>query len=111
VMAKGNENTVAPKRLIHRTLNLQASEYEKQLSRALIGILGRGIHDLADIVAALNQSQVQPASGGSWTERIFESEMERLGAYPNSIGAPLGAHPPGIVPRGASTDVGPSSPK
>ena len=90
-------------RFIHRTLNVSASDHEKALSRALLGILSRSIHGLPGIVAALNETEVNPQSGGRWTEEIFVAEMERLGVYPNSIGAPLGNHPLGIVPAGAST--------
>ena len=90
-------------REIHRTLNVSASEYEKKLSGALFEILSRKTHDLAGIVAALNRSGVTPSSGQSWTEESFSAEMERLGAYPNSVGASLGAHPQGVVPAGTST--------
>ena len=92
-------------RFIHRTMKVQPTEHEKNLSRTLIGILGRGIHDLAGIVAKLNESPFKPESGDAWSEKTFAEEMERLGAYPNSVGAPLGMHPTGVVPVGASTDV------
>lgn len=88
---------------IHRTLNVSASEYEKKLSGALFEILSRKTHDLAGIVAALNQSGVRPSSGQSWTQENFSAEMERLGTYPNSVGASVGEHPQGIVPIGTST--------
>jgi|SRR5690348_16314933 hypothetical protein len=97
-------------RYIHRTLNVSPSAYEKALSGALFGILSRKIHDLAGIVAALNQSGVSPSSGQTWTEEGFSAEMERLGAYPNSVGAPLGNHPQGIVPVGTSTSERPTKP-
>ena len=97
-------------RYIHRTLNVSASDYEQRLSRTLIGILGRGIHDLPGIVAALSKTEVGPQSGGAWTEETFVAEMERLGAYPNSVGAPLGAHALGVIPPGASTDERPKLP-
>ncbi len=97
-------------RFIHRTLNVSSSDYEKLLSRALIGILGRGIHDLPGIIAALNKTEVGSQSGGTWTEETFVAEMERLGAYPNSVGAPLGAHALGAIPAGASTSERPKSP-
>ena len=95
---------------IHRTLRLSASEYERSLAAALLGILGRSIHESAGIVAALNASGCRPPSGEAWTEATFTAEMERLGAYPNSSGAPLGEHPPGIVPPGAATAERPKRP-
>jgi hypothetical protein len=87
-------------RLIHRTMNVAASQYEKDLARALLGVLGRGIHDLPGIVAGLNGSDVRPEDAAAWTEQNFIATVERLGAYPNSIGAPLGAHKPGAEPPG-----------
>jgi len=90
-------------RYIHRTLNVSASEYEKKLSGALFEILSRKTHDLAGIVAALNGSEIRSPSGQNWTEASFSAEMERLGAYPNSVGASMGDHPVGIVPVGTST--------
>ncbi|MGH7032319.1 MAG: recombinase-like helix-turn-helix domain-containing protein [Stellaceae bacterium] len=90
-------------RFTHRTLNVSPSDYEKQLSGVLLGILIRKIHDLPGIVAALNQSEVRPASGDTWTEGGLAAELERLGSYPNSVGASLGSHPAGIVPAGTST--------
>ena len=95
-------------RYIHRTLNVSPSEHEKKLSGALLEILSRKTHDLAGIVAALNQSGVRPSSGQTWTEESFAAEMERLGAYPNSVGAPVGNHPQGIVPSGTSTSERPT---
>jgi hypothetical protein len=90
-------------RYIHRTLNVSASEYEKKLAGVLFQILSRTTHDLAGIVAALNQSGVTASGGQAWTEESFSAEMERLGAYPNCVGAPVGSHPSGVVPVGAST--------
>ena len=95
-------------RYIHRTLNVSPSDYEKKLSGALFEILSRKTHDLAGIVAALNQSGVKPPSGEIWTDESFAAEMERLGAYPNSVGASLGSHPAGIVPAGTSTPERPT---
>lgn len=98
---------IAYPRFIHRTLNVSASEYEKKLSGALFEILSRKTHDLAGIVAALNDSDVRPASGKTWTEESFSEEVERLGGYPNSVGAPVGSQPIGIVPAGTSTSERP----
>jgi Recombinase-like helix-turn-helix domain len=68
------------KRFIHRTLNVSASEYEKGLAKALIGIPTRGIHDLDGIVASLNETDVASRSGGKWTAPDFVVEIERLAA-------------------------------
>lgn len=96
---------------IHRTLKVSASEYERKLSAALLVILSKKIHELDRIVAALDASDVRPPGGGQWTEENFSAEIERLGAYPNSVGAPLGSHPVGIVPLGSSTPERPKQAK
>ena len=90
-------------RYTHRTLNTAPSDYEQKLSKALFGILSQSIHDLPGIVKGLNGADVRPPSADQWTEQNFAAEMDRLGAYPNSIGAPLGEHPVGVVPVGTST--------
>ena len=90
-------------RFIHRTLNVSASQYEKDLSRALLGILSRKAHDLPGIVAGLNATEIRPEGASEWTEQVFVSEIERLGVYPNTVGAALGLHASGVVPPGAST--------
>ena len=89
-------------RYSHRTVKLSPPAYEQQLATALFGILSRGIHDLAGIVAALNQSDVRSTDGQKWTELIFTTEIERLGVYPHSVGAPVGAHAAGTIPPGTS---------
>ena len=89
-------------RMIHRTLKPAPTPQESALAGTLIGILSRKIHDLPGIVAALNASPVRPATGEPWTEASFQSEIERLGAFPNSSGAPLGEHKAGIVPPGVA---------
>ena len=90
-------------RYVHRTLNTEPGDYEKALSRTLFGILSKSIHDLPGIVLALNESDLRPPDAERWTEEIFAAEMERLGDYPNSSGAPLGEHGEGVVPPGTST--------
>ena len=90
-------------RFTHRTVNQAQSEYDRDLSTTLFRILSRSIHDLPGIVNELNQSEVRPPDAVEWTEEKFTVEMKRLGAYPNSIGAPLGEHPKGIVPTGSSS--------
>jgi hypothetical protein len=85
-----------------RTVKLSPAAYELQLSTTIFGILNQKIHDLNGIVAALNNSPVRPPDGQAWTEASFNAEMERLGAYPNSVGAPIGAHPVGVIPPGTS---------
>jgi hypothetical protein len=87
-------------RFSHRTLKANPSLYEERLSRILFNILSKGVHDLPGIVSALNATDLRPCDAESWSEERFVSEMETLGAYPNSAGAPIGQHPSGIVPPG-----------
>ena len=89
-------------RYTHRTVKMSPAAYEQQLSTTIFGILNQGIHDLTGIVDALNSSSVRPPDGQNWTEAGFSAEMERLGAYPNSVGAPIGAHRVGVIPPGTS---------
>jgi hypothetical protein len=90
-------------RFTHRTVNLSPPEYEQRFAKALFGILSRGIHDLPGIVAALNETPLRTFSGESWTEASFAVEVEQRGAYPNSVGAMVGAHKPNAVPQGTSS--------
>jgi hypothetical protein len=76
----------------YRTFNTTPSEYERDLADALFAIMGKSVHDLAGIVAGLNQAGPMPKDGGTWTSELFKAEMQRLGTWTNSIGAPVGAH-------------------
>lgn len=87
-------------RYIHRTLKAAPSDYERALAAALLPILARKVHDLPGIVAALNASEVKHPDGTAWSEENFAAAMTLLGAYPNSVGGPLGTHPVGIAPPG-----------
>ena len=95
-------------RFTHRTVNLAQSDYVQDLSATLFRILSQSIHDLPGIVNELNRSDIRPPDASEWTDKSFIGEMKRLGAYPNSIGAPLGEHPKGIVPAGTSSQERPS---
>lgn len=90
-------------RCTYRGVDLAPGPYEKQLSAALFGILAKGIHDLAGIVAALNDDTVRTADGRKWTETGFAAELARLSDFKNSTGAPLGDHLPGIALAGSSS--------
>jgi hypothetical protein len=56
--------------------------YEAALCQNLIQILTRKVHDLTDIVAALNQTEVRAPGQSQWTEALFCAEIKRLGALP-----------------------------
>ncbi|MER7011597.1 recombinase-like helix-turn-helix domain-containing protein [Saccharopolyspora sp. NPDC000359] len=56
------------------------TSYEEAFADELESIYGRGVHDLAGVVAALNETGVRPANGADWTEESFTREIARLGA-------------------------------
>jgi len=90
-------------RFTHRTVELAPSPVEAEFAKALFGVLSKGIHGLPGIVAALNATPVRAPGGAAWTEASFTAEVERLGAYPNSVGGPIGTHAPNVVPQGTSS--------
>lgn len=56
-----------------------SSPYDAALGDALEEIFGRGVHDLPDIVAALNDKGIKTPGGDVWTEENFPAKMEQLG--------------------------------
>ena len=64
------------------------THYESALCEELVGILRRGIHDLARIVAELKKTEVKPETGGEWTEDVFIAELARLGDGPEHGAVP-----------------------
>ncbi|MEU9025729.1 recombinase-like helix-turn-helix domain-containing protein [Actinomadura sp. NPDC048394] len=55
------------------------TSYENALADELEGIFGGGVHDLAGVVAALNETGVRPPDGADWTAASFTAEIARLG--------------------------------
>jgi hypothetical protein len=76
----------------YRTFNLHPCDYERELADALFEIMGKSVHDLGSIVAELNRAGSKPKGGVVWTVEGFKAEMQRLGTWSHSIGAPVGAH-------------------
>lgn len=56
------------------------TNYENVFADELEAIYGRGVHDLAGVVAALNETGVRPPDGSDWTTSTFTGELARLGA-------------------------------
>lgn len=54
--------------------------YENKLGDALEAAFADGIHELAPLVARLNEVGVRAPNGEAWTEALFETEIKRLGA-------------------------------
>lgn len=87
-------------RFTYRTTNTNPSDYERTLADALFDIMGGHVHDPDGISAALNARGLQPASAAEWTADLLKAEVERLGAYTNAVGAPVGSHDlPGMSER------------
>jgi hypothetical protein len=57
--------------------------YENAFGDELEAIYGRGVHDLAGVVAGLNSSGVRPAGGEDWTEQSLAAELARLAGTEN----------------------------
>lgn len=63
-----------------QTRRRPTTNYENAFADELEGIYGRGVHDLAGVVAALNEAGVRPPDGACWTEATLTGELARLGA-------------------------------
>lgn len=61
-----------------QTRSRPPTSYEHALSDELESIYGRGLHELPEVVAALNESGVRPAGGADWTEETFTAELARV---------------------------------
>jgi hypothetical protein len=55
------------------------SAFENELADILEDAFGRGVHDLAALVATLNASPVRPPDGAAWTEDNFKAILHELG--------------------------------
>jgi hypothetical protein len=58
----------------------EPTAYELKLAGAIEEVFGSGRHDLAGVVAGLNDLGVLAPGGEPWTEESFTGEMKRLGA-------------------------------
>ena len=66
--------------IVHQTRESPLTDYENRLGEALEKIFANDVVELNEIVNCLNEMGVQTPDGGSWTEQLFCSEMECLGA-------------------------------
>lgn len=57
-----------------------SSPYESALGDALEETFSKGIHEIGDIVYALNEKGLQTPEGGVWTAENFPAIMEKLGS-------------------------------
>ena len=57
----------------------RSSPYESALGDALEEMFSKGIHEISDVVLALNEKGLETPEGGIWTEANFPAIMEKLG--------------------------------
>lgn len=58
--------------------NRPPTSYENAMSAELEAIYGRGIHDLAGVTGALNETGIRPPGGTEWTPQTLRAELARL---------------------------------
>ena len=64
----------------HQAREREPDDYENLLGDAIERAFAAGIHDLAGLVARLNEAAVPAPGGRPWSEDLFRAEMRRLGA-------------------------------
>jgi hypothetical protein len=63
-----------------QTRRRPTTSYEHALADEIEAIFGKGVWDLAGVVAALNDTSLRLPDGAAWTEERFTAEIARLGA-------------------------------
>lgn len=64
----------------HQARRRTPTTYEDLLGDAIERAFAAGIHDLAGLVAALNDSGLASPSGKAWTEEVYRQEIAALAA-------------------------------
>ena len=64
----------------HQARVAAPTPFEDLLGDAIERAYAQGIHELAPLVAYLNQSGPSAPNGAPWTPELFCAEMARLGA-------------------------------
>ena len=64
----------------HQARRRTPTTYEDLLGDAIERAFGAGVHDLAGLVVALNDSGLASPSGKAWTEEIYRMEIAALAA-------------------------------
>lgn len=62
----------------HQARSAEPTAYEMKLAGAIEEVFGTGRHDLAGLVAGLNELGMPAPDGESWTPDSFTAEMTRL---------------------------------
>jgi hypothetical protein len=64
----------------HQARDREPDDWQNLLGDAMERAFAAGIHDLAGLVASLNEAKVPAPNGQPWTDELFRREMKRLGA-------------------------------
>ena len=64
----------------HQSRDRAPDDYQNLLGDAIERAFAAGVHDLAGLVARLNEASVPAPNGQPWTAELFQKEMKRLGA-------------------------------
>lgn len=64
----------------HQARDRTPDDYQNLLGDAIERAFASGVHDLAGLVARLNEASVPAPNGQPWTPELFQKEMKRLGA-------------------------------
>jgi len=64
----------------HQSRDRVPDDYQNLLGDAIERAFAAGVHDLAGLVARLNEAGVPAPNGQPWTAELFQKEMKRLGA-------------------------------
>jgi hypothetical protein len=64
----------------HQARDREPDDWQNLLGDAIERAFAAGVHDLAGLVARLNEMGVPAPNGQSWTAELYQKEMKRLGA-------------------------------
>jgi len=64
----------------HQARDREPDDYQNLLGDTIERSYAAGVHDLAGLVARLNEAAVPAPNGQVWTPELFQKEMKRLGA-------------------------------
>ena len=64
----------------HQARDREPDDYQNRLGDAIERAFAAGVHDLAGLVASLNEAAVPAPNGQPWSAELFQREMKRFGA-------------------------------
>jgi hypothetical protein len=69
---------MSSKSLSRQSISREPTDWEMTLADAIEAAFGKGAHELASLVEALNLSRVRPPGGGDWTAENFAAIIHDL---------------------------------